>query len=124
MITEYTIETTRRALQKNGEKYQLDILIEECAELIQAILHLRRNRVNAQKVIEEIADVQVALQSAIHIFGSHFIDHEIICKTSRLDQNLNFHESRLQKNKEIVQEEKPSVTLMWADELDKTNSTG
>lgn len=88
MTTQYTIDVTRKAVDLYGKDFQLDRLMEECSELIQAILHLKRGRGSSQKVIEEIADVYVTLESARHIFPSHFIDHEVVCKTSRLDQTI------------------------------------
>lgn len=54
------METThQRALSKFGENAQKEILIEEMAELTQAILKDRRGR--ESNISEEIADVQIVL---------------------------------------------------------------
>jgi NTP pyrophosphatase (non-canonical NTP hydrolase) len=48
-----------------GGEFNLDMAIEECAELIQAIQHLRRNRCNVSKVAEELADVSIMIRQLI-----------------------------------------------------------
>lgn len=44
-----------------GKEKQLDMLQEECAELIQAISKYKRNG-STQKIIEEIADVKIMIE--------------------------------------------------------------
>lgn len=44
-----------------GENFQMDMTIEECSELIEAIQHYKRGLVDIDKVIKEMADVQVML---------------------------------------------------------------
>jgi len=54
------METTyQRALSKFGENAQKEMIIEEMAELTQAILKDRRGR--ESNISEEIADVQIVL---------------------------------------------------------------
>lgn len=44
-----------------------DFLVEECAELIQAIQHYKRNRTNSyQEVVNEMADVYVLMDCVKH----------------------------------------------------------
>ena len=52
---------TQLALQQWGKETQLDIVIEECAELIDAIQKWRRNRVGIERVVEEGVDVEICL---------------------------------------------------------------
>lgn len=49
------------AIETDGLQFCLDALQEECAELIQAVSHMRRNRTSSDKLIEEMADVQIML---------------------------------------------------------------
>lgn len=48
------------AIRTFGEKAQEEVAMEECAELIQAIIHKRRERKN--NISEEIADVEIVLE--------------------------------------------------------------
>ena len=49
-----------KAWKKYGHKHQLNILIEEMAELTKAILKARRSKKTyTKKVIEELADVKI-----------------------------------------------------------------
>jgi NTP pyrophosphatase (non-canonical NTP hydrolase) len=47
------------AIDTDGIDFCIDCLVEECAELIVAIRHYRRGRTNVNKVIEEMADVNL-----------------------------------------------------------------
>lgn len=51
-----------RAILKWGEELQVDMLIEEMAELTQALIKARRhNQLTSISVLEEIADVEICL---------------------------------------------------------------
>lgn len=54
-------ELTKRALKQWGSQSQLDMVIEECAELIDAIQKWRRRRVDSTKVLEEGVDVELGI---------------------------------------------------------------
>lgn len=51
-----------QAIEKWGEESQLDMVIEECAELINAIQKRRRGRGGTLEVIEEGVDVELCLE--------------------------------------------------------------
>jgi NTP pyrophosphatase (non-canonical NTP hydrolase) len=55
------IELMQLALEKWGTESQLDMVIEECAELIDAIQKWRRHRIDSLKVLEEAVDVELCL---------------------------------------------------------------
>jgi len=55
------IDLMQEALRKWGIQSQLDMVIEECAELIDAIQKWRRHRVNNWQVLEEAVDVELCL---------------------------------------------------------------
>lgn len=52
-----------------GINSQLNIAQEECAELITAISHFRRDNTTTYKMSEEIADVRIMLDQLESIFG-------------------------------------------------------
>ncbi len=62
-MTDFQIEKCREILEHYGFINQRDILIEECAELIQAISKLKRNgeRISSN-FIEELVDVEIMLE--------------------------------------------------------------
>lgn len=81
------------AIEKFGEQKQLDIAIEELAELIKAILKTRRgNKENETKLIEdvasELADVQIVCFYIKHIFDikDNTISEIINSKIDRLEK--------------------------------------
>lgn len=55
----WKIDILKNAIKKWGIDSQLDMLIEECAELIVALQHFKRRRINWEDVAEEIADVKI-----------------------------------------------------------------
>ncbi len=84
MITLDEISLGKKAVEFYGSDYQIDICIEECAELIQALCHYKRKRSNKEEVCEEIADIYVALLSARQIFPEETIDDLFEKKSERL----------------------------------------
>lgn len=62
-MTDFQKEKCREILEHYGFKNQLDILIEECAELIQAVSKIKRNAERtSSNFLEELADVSVMLE--------------------------------------------------------------
>lgn len=83
------VETTERALKHWGYGAQLAMVSEECAELIVALSHLQRERPDAyDEVVEEAADVTIALQYVRHVIGGAVIDRAIATKLERLRERL------------------------------------
>lgn len=64
--------TYTSAIELWGSGFQLDMVVEECAELIQAACKVKRRRdpIHAQAVIEEAADVTVMLEQLPYILSS------------------------------------------------------
>jgi len=54
-------ETYEHLEEKFGRKHQLDVAIEECAELIKALSKAVRGNEDDMKICEEIADVEVCI---------------------------------------------------------------
>ena len=56
------------ALKKWGTVKQIDMVTEECAELIQALCHYKRKRIRKGKVIEEMVDVTIMIEQMLVMF--------------------------------------------------------
>lgn len=64
------------AIKTYGVESQINMAIEECAELINALEKFRRGRINGLEVITEIADVQIMCAQLEMIFGSAEIERD------------------------------------------------
>ncbi|MEA3363514.1 MAG: antitoxin, partial [Thermodesulfobacteriota bacterium] len=64
-------------LAKWGEDAQYDQAVEECAELIAALKHFRRGKVDQQAVIDELADVTLMLGQLTWMFGTKPVDEAV-----------------------------------------------
>lgn len=62
---------SKKLLEIYGEDFQLDKLIEECAELINAISKHKQSRIPADSVLSEVADVQLCLRTAILVLNKN-----------------------------------------------------
>lgn len=88
MFTEKDKELLQHAVNKWGYGAQELQCIEECSELITAILHRNRNKCNDDDVITEIADVTIMCEQLKLIYGAKLIDAEIKRKMNRLEERL------------------------------------
>lgn len=85
------------AIKLFGVNTQLDLIQEECSELITAISHYKRGKQNSsQEVKEELADVIIMIRQASIIFGEKDIQNIIDVKMKRLAK-------RLKENSTIVE---------------------
>lgn len=59
------IKLLENAIEKNGKNFQLDLLIEECSELIHSISKFKRDVsvITISNICEEIADVEIMLST-------------------------------------------------------------
>lgn len=81
----------QQAIDTYGTSNQVNMAIEECAELINALEKYRRGRVTRNEVREEIADVQIMCAQLELIFGE--------CKPERM-RKIDRLRGRLENNKE------------------------
>jgi NTP pyrophosphatase (non-canonical NTP hydrolase) len=61
-----------QAIRKWGQEAQLDMAVEECSELAQALMKFRRHKKSDEwrrKVLEEAADVSIMLEQVVMIAG-------------------------------------------------------
>lgn len=79
----------QQAIAKWGEEAQHDQAIEECAELIATLKHYRRNRVETEAVIEELADVFLMLGQLIYMFGEQRTNAAVCRKIDKLNALLH-----------------------------------
>ena len=82
------------AIEAFGVEAQLDMAVEECSELINAICKLRRGRNTNEDVITEIADVAIMAEQLTIIFGSDKVEAEKRRKLLRLEERINKHNKK------------------------------
>lgn len=75
----------RSTVEVWGEQAQYDQAAEECAELIAALMHYRREKVDAQQVIDELADVTLMIGQLTWMFGPQLVDEAVQRKRQKLD---------------------------------------
>lgn len=87
MDAEHEDRIHKAALDTWGMEAQLGMLVEECAELIVAVQHLRRKRIGMGTLIEEMADVENMLAQFKRLFPILF-ELKRVQKLERLEQRL------------------------------------
>lgn len=90
------IQKTRCAkiAEHYGEGAQLDILQEECAELIQAVSKIRRETPNAyDNFIDELADVSIMIEQML----SFMDDDEKTVLHKKINEKINRQIDRITK---------------------------
>lgn len=75
-----------QALTAWGLDAQLNMIVEECSELIQAIQKFKRGQIT--NVTEELADVEIMCEQMRVIFSSYEIDQWKTKKLRRLENLL------------------------------------
>lgn len=76
------------AVENFGPESQINMAIEECAELIDALCKFRRERVGTLDVVTEIADVQIMCEQLAYMFGEQTVVDERKRKIDRLQKRL------------------------------------
>ena len=82
-------EIYQATIDKWGEDAQYDQAVEECAELITALKHYRRGKIDKQALVEELADVTLMLGQLSWMFGQKQVDEAIERKLAKLDKLLS-----------------------------------
>jgi NTP pyrophosphatase (non-canonical NTP hydrolase) len=78
----------QETLKKWGEAAQYDQAVEECAELITVLKHLRRGRANETAVAEELADVYLMIGQLVYMLGEERFAAAVERKLARLREQL------------------------------------
>ncbi len=81
----------RDAIEIYGIDAQMNLLQEECGELVVAISHYRRGRVTLEKVAEELADVMIVARQITLGIGPLSVNRWIREKVTRLMVKLAKH---------------------------------
>lgn len=79
----------RATLDKWGEEAQYDQAVEECAELIAGLKHFKRRRVEADTIIDELADVTLMIGQLSWMFGTEKVEAAIEVKLEKLQGLLD-----------------------------------
>ncbi len=88
----------KEAIETDGLQFCLDCLQEEAAELIVAINHLRRKRVDTRKVIEEMANVSLMLDMCkVGINDEIGFQNEINSKSKKIGESIKWKKQSLSK---------------------------
>lgn len=82
--------TLKQAIDTWGKDMQLDIAVEEFAELIKEICKYKRGADNISNIVEEMADCYIMLEQIKIMFGlgSEIISDEMNKKIDRLKLRL------------------------------------
>jgi NTP pyrophosphatase (non-canonical NTP hydrolase) len=81
-------EIYQASLQKWGKEAQYDQAVEECAELIATLKHLRRGRVDEDAVADELADVYLMIGQLVFMIGEERVAAAVERKIGRLRGHL------------------------------------
>ncbi len=86
----WKMDILERAIKTWGPNAQIDMLIEEMAELIVSLKHLKRGRCDWDAVCEEIADVKIMISQIEMIDDvSTKVATKELEKIKRLEKRLN-----------------------------------
>ena len=83
------IELYKKTLEKWGTDGQYDQMVEECAELIAALKHFQRGKIDRQEVLDELADVSLMLGQLTWMFGEEQVNKTVEKKLKKLENLLH-----------------------------------
>jgi NTP pyrophosphatase (non-canonical NTP hydrolase) len=94
MDKESRIELYKEAINKWGEEAQVNMLNEECGELITAVAQFKRGRTSHHDVMTELADVFIMIEQIATMMNYEDFEKELDRKLIRLrDEKLKLHAS-------------------------------
>jgi len=71
-----------------GVNNQLEKTVEECAELIKALIKYKHGAGKYIDVIDELADVKILMKQMILLFGKEEVDKRVAYKVMRLKKRI------------------------------------
>ena len=83
------MEIVERVAKHYGFTPLLDIMVEECGEMIVAINHYKRQRVSTERLIEEIADIWIVLKQMGVFLDESSIAKVVDYKLRRVERVIN-----------------------------------
>ena len=84
----------RATLATWGEEAQYDQAVEECAELIAALKHYKRRRIDTARLAEELADVTLMVGQLSWMLGNDLVESAIDRKLIKLRELLASEEGK------------------------------
>ena len=81
------LELYKEAIGKWGEDAQINMLNEECGELITAIAQFKRGRTSHHDVMTELADVFIMVEQIASMMNYDDFEKELDRKLMRLKDN-------------------------------------
>ena len=78
------IDLYKEALEKWGEEAQIDMLNEECGELITAVAQFKRGRTSHHAVMTELADVFIMVEQIATMMDYEDFEKELERKLIKL----------------------------------------
>ncbi|HBI14256.1 MAG TPA: antitoxin [Desulfobulbaceae bacterium] len=81
-------EMYRASLARWGVEAQYDQAVEECAELIAALKHFKRDRIGEEQVVAELADVTLMIGQLTWMLGEERVQRAIEEKLVKLRRLL------------------------------------
>ena len=94
MEKEERIKLYKQAIAKWGEQAQIDMLNEECGELIAAVAQFKRGRTSHHDVMTELADVSIMVEQIATLMNYYDFEKEKDRKLARLEERLNKFEEK------------------------------
>ena len=88
-ITMNMTQIYQKTIMTWGEEAQYDQMIEECAELIAALKHFKRGKIEQQDVINELADVTLMVGQLTWMVGEENVHAAVEQKIKKLEKLLN-----------------------------------
>lgn len=88
-----------RATKLWGFDFPQSMVIEECAELIQVIMHRERGRASTVMVAEEMADVLITVRHLSLIIGEDVVEAALDKKLAKLERKLVTNDANYQGEK-------------------------
>ena len=80
-----------RVLNTFGIVNQTFMLVEECAELLNAVAKMKRGRAEKEDIITELADVSIMVEQMAFFYGWDDYKNEKERKLTRLEDKINHH---------------------------------
>jgi len=82
------MDVYERTIKKWGHDAQINMMIEECAEVIVALRHYSRRKASLRAVCSELADVEIMSAQMRISFSNKLIEQEKEIKLLRLESIL------------------------------------
>lgn len=83
------MEIVERVAKHYGFNPQLDMMVEECGEMIVAIGQYKRQRISTERLIEEFADIWIVLKQMGVFLDENSIANVIDYKLRRVERVIN-----------------------------------